>query len=274
MHDCQSSHRLMHAYLDHELSAKEALDVQAHLDECAACALLYRNEKLYLELIKESLPAPVAPPSLREKVRNVLAEAGQAQPLRKRLRQATVPSLALAAAVLVLVVGAFFFEKKPVPALVDVAVQSHQEYLTGKLPLDIISHDPIQVTRWLEKRTNFPVALGQEPVKNMQLLGGRLIELQGGRAVFLAYEMGHHRLSLVMTAAEGVDLFGGREFTFKQTRFYQSAYHGFQSLSWTQEGIAYVFVSDQQEVNKLACLICHGDEKQKQVIKGFADQDI
>jgi hypothetical protein len=52
--------------------------------------------------------------------------------------------------------------------------------------------------------------------------------------------------------------------TDKDVRFYQSSYHGFQTLSWTLEGMAYVFVSDAQELNKQACQICHSAGRQLQ----------
>jgi anti-sigma factor RsiW len=266
--------RLMHAYLDGELSTREAVDVQIHLDRCPACTLLYRNEKLFLDLTKKSLPSGVAPCDLKQKVKQALGAAGEEKRFTKRLRHLAGSSLALAAVVVFIVVGGLFPERKPVLDLVDLAVHSHQEYLNGNIPLDIRSSDPIHVARWFEKRVDFQVSFAQEPVKNLRLLGGRLVEFQGGKAVFLSYEMGQHRLSLVMTASQGGDFFRGQEFTFKQIKFYQSNYHGFQTLSWTQEGLAYVVVSDRQELNKQACLICHGSDNQREVIKGFAEKGI
>src|SRR5947208_3275159 len=97
-------------------------------------------------------------------------------------------------------------------------------YLDGELSareaLDIKSHDPVQVVRWFEKRINFPISLGQETVKNLRLRGGRLVGFQGKNAVFLAYEMGQYRLSLLMTTAEGVNLSAAEGFNLEQTRFY------------------------------------------------------
>jgi anti-sigma factor RsiW len=274
MQDCQATQRLVHAYLDGELSAKEALDVQSHLEQCRACALVYRDEKLFLGLVKASLPSAVAPDSLRQEVRQALQEAGRQNRFGSRLRHIAVPTLTLVVFVLLVAVATLFLEKKPARDLVDLAVQKHQEYLNGKLPLDIASKDPVQVARWFETRTDFPVSLAQEQVKNLKLRGGRLVEFQDAKAAFLAYEMGQHRLSLVMTASKGVGFVGGQEFTFKQTRFYQSQHNGFQTLSWAQEGIAYVFVSEKQEINKQACVICHGGSNEEQILRGFVEQGI
>ena len=274
MQDCQAMFRIMHAYLDGELSAKETVDVQTHLDNCPECAVLYRNEELFLGLVQESLPSAVAPRHLEQKVRMALKTSTARQRSRKYLQSVAIPVLTMA--MLAVIVMAVFFssERKALPTLVNTAVNTHQEYLNENVPLDIASHDPVQVGLWFEKRTDFPVSLGQDQVKNLRLLGGRLIEMEGKKAVFLAYEMGKHRLSLVMTAAQGVDLFGAREFTVKESRFYQSTYHGFQTLSWAQEGLAYVFVSNHQEINKKACLLCHGHGQNQEAIKGLSEKGI
>lgn len=272
MQDCQAMYRIMHAYLDGELSTKETVDVQTHLDTCPDCSVLYRNEELFLDLIKKSLPSAVAPRGLKHRVMQSLEACSHEKRFTKRLRLMTTPLLV--SAVVFMVVNGFLPENKPVPDLVDLAVYSHQERLNDNIPLDIRSSDPIHVARWFEKRVDFPVSFAQEPVKNLRLLGGRLVEFQGGKAIFLSYEMGQHRLSLVMTASQGSDFFRGQEFTFKQIKFSQSTYHGFQTLSWTQEGLAYVVVSDRQELNKQACSICHGSDNQREVIKGFAEKGI
>src|SRR3989442_12550321 len=99
-----------------------------------------------------------------------------------------------------------------------------------------------------------------------------MVGFQGKTAVLLAYEMGQHRLSLLMTTSEGVNLSGAEGFNLEQTRFYQSANHGFQTLSWTQEGLAYVIVSEKQELNKQACMGCHGKDRQHNIPKEFFDK--
>src|SRR3989442_5373104 len=125
-----------------------------------------------------------------------------------------------------------------------------------------------------EKRVNFPISLAQEPVKNLRLRGGRLVEFQGKNAVFLAYEMGQYRLSLLMTTAEWVNLSGAEGFNLEQTRFYHSANHGFQTLSWNQQGLAYAIVSEKQKLNKQACMICHGNDRKQHIPKDFYDKGI
>ena len=106
---------------------------------------------------------------------------------------------------------------------------------------------------------------GPGPSQEPQVVGGGASDgSQGKKVAFLAYEVGGRPLSLVMTPAQGVELFGAQEMVDKEVRFYQSLYHGFQTMSWTLEGTAYVFVSDAQELNKQACQICHSAGRQLQ----------
>src|SRR5256886_8166296 len=165
----------------------------------------------YTTLFRSSLPSPVAPRGLKHRVMQSLEAGSHEKRFTKRLRLMTTPLLVSAVlAVVFIVVNGFFPENKHVPDLVNLAVHSHQERLNDNIPLDIRSSDPIHVARWFEKRVDFPVSFAQEPVKNLRLLGGRLVEFQGGKAVFLSYEMGQHRLSLVMTASQGAISLGGR----------------------------------------------------------------
>jgi anti-sigma factor RsiW len=276
MIDCSSVQRLLHAYLDGELTAREEVEVLTHLEGCGECAVLYRNEKLFLDLLKTSLTPAIAPAGLQEKVRAVLQSVSSttASDPKRRTRSRSVLVPIVSVAVVLFTVAILHVRSDSLPDLVNLAVQAHQDYLMGQAPLDVRSGDPVRVAQWFEKRTDFPVSLAQEPVKNFRLRGGRLVEFQGRKAAFLAYELGQHRLSLVMTVSQGADFFDGQPFTFKQTRFYQSQHHGFHTLSWTQEGIAYVFVSEKQELNKQACLICHADSKQQRVIHGFGGKSL
>src|SRR5207245_9077956 len=135
MLDCQTMGRLLHPYLDGELSAREALDIQAHLERCPDCAALYRNDKLFLDLLKGALPVPVAPDGLRQRVRKVVEAAGQEKRSRQRFRLMAVPSLALTVVAL-LVIGILALGRKQPQDLVGVAVNAHEGALTGCMRWD------------------------------------------------------------------------------------------------------------------------------------------
>lgn len=261
MLDCQAMRKLLHPYLDGELNARDAIEIQSHLEGCRDCAALYRNEKLYLDVLKVSLPRTHAPVGLEGKVKQALNKVTE----RKqgvRLKWMLVPSFAVA--VIVLATSVFLIRQASVPEFVDAAVATHESYAAHDLVLEVTSSDPLQVSKWVREQMGFTIALAQGPVKNLKLMGGRLVQIGGKKAVFLAYDVGGRPLSLVMTAADGVRLFGSQEMIDKDVRFYQSSYHGLQTLSWTLEGLAYVFVSDAQDINRQACQICHTSARRLQ----------
>jgi anti-sigma factor (TIGR02949 family) len=262
MLDCQTMRPLLHPYLDGELNARDAIEIQAHLEGCPDCTALFRNEKLYLDVLKSSLPRAQAPSGLRAKIHQALEKATARERPSAWFRWALVPTAA--AALVALATSVLLVRQSPVPQFVDAAVETHEHYAAHQVSLGVKSTDPVQVSKWLKDQTGFTVALAQTPVRNLKLVGATVLPIQGKKAVLLAYDVGGRPLSLVMTAAEGVELFGSQEMTDKNVRFYQSSYHGLQTLSWTLEGMAYVFVSDSQDLNRQACQICHSTGRQLQ----------
>lgn len=255
MLDCQSMRQMLHPYLDGELNARDAVEIQAHLEGCTDCTALFRNEKLYLDVLKVSLPKASAPSGLPFKVKQALDKATKRKQSTVWFRWVLGPTFAVA--LIVLVTSVLLVRQPPVPEFVNTAVVTHEHYAAHEVSLEVRSSDPLQVSQWLKEQTGFTVSLAQSPVKNLKLVGGTVVPIQGKKAVLLAYDVGGRPLSLVMTAADGVELFGSQEMTDKNVRFYQSSYHGLQTLSWTLEGMAYVFVSDSQDINRQACQICH-----------------
>jgi anti-sigma factor RsiW len=255
MLDCQAMRQLLHPYLDGELNARDAIEIQAHLEGCADCTALFRNEKLYLDVLKASLPRAQAPSGLQLKVKQALDKATERKQSTVWFRWVLAPTFAVT--LIVLATSVLLVRRPPVPEFVTTAVATHEHYAAQKVSLEVRSSDPQLVAKWLKEQTGFTVSLAQGPVKNLKLMGGTVVPIQGKKAVLLAYDAGGRPLSLVMTSAEGVELFGSQEMTDKNVRFYQSSYHGLQTLSWMLEGMAYVFVSDSREINRQACQICH-----------------
>jgi anti-sigma factor RsiW len=65
--------RLIHPYLDGELDVKESIRVQAHLEECERCRLLYQDEKAFLDLLPSGLATRSAPRLARRHISDALS---------------------------------------------------------------------------------------------------------------------------------------------------------------------------------------------------------
>ncbi|RYG38448.1 hypothetical protein EON81_03600 [bacterium] len=73
--DCEATFRKMQDYLDRELSPKEVLLVQEHLEGCGMCAEEYRFEASVLQRIRLCLADEPVPKDLLMRVSTALSNA-------------------------------------------------------------------------------------------------------------------------------------------------------------------------------------------------------
>ncbi len=76
--DCDDCRERLYPYLDRELDAREFEEVKVHLDECGGCETTFIVERVFVDRIRGSATAGVAPAGVRER-------------LIVRLRQDTAP---------------------------------------------------------------------------------------------------------------------------------------------------------------------------------------
>lgn len=72
---CAEAFRRLDDYLDRELSADEAAEVEAHLRMCAACAREYSFEASVLNDVRAKVRRVQAPDSLRNSVLELIEDA-------------------------------------------------------------------------------------------------------------------------------------------------------------------------------------------------------
>ena len=66
--DCDGCLERLYPYIDRELSPSELGQVQRHLDDCGDCDRAYLVERLFLERVRGSATADVAPAAVRERL--------------------------------------------------------------------------------------------------------------------------------------------------------------------------------------------------------------
>jgi anti-sigma factor (TIGR02949 family) len=74
---CEEALRLVHEFLDGELEGVSPAEVKAHFEVCRGCYPHLRLEQAFREAMKRACARQTAPPTLREKVERLLAEAGE-----------------------------------------------------------------------------------------------------------------------------------------------------------------------------------------------------
>ena len=65
--NCREIEALLPAYVDEELDLVHSLEVEAHLQECRACAGQVQQQRTVRHLVSEQAPYFTAPPELRQR---------------------------------------------------------------------------------------------------------------------------------------------------------------------------------------------------------------
>ena len=237
------------AYLDGELAAPDAAELEAHLRACPACSRLERRRRALSAAIREHVPRVAAPDTLRARVRTAV----RAEVSRAARPRSYWPALAVAASLAVVAVGSWqaAWRRASGDALADQVLASHVRSLMPGHLTDVQSSDQHTVKPWFNGKLDFSPPVYDFAGRGFPLLGGRL-EYAGGRPVAaLVYGRRQHVINVFLWPTPGGPT-GGRPATTRQ---------GYHLLHWTTPAYSYWVASDLglPELRDFAALIEHGD---------------
>ena len=218
------------AYLDGELAAVDARELEAHLPQCADCRRFRDNRLALRSAIATGIPKFQAPAALRDRVRGVAA--GRA---RFSVRNVWRP-LALAASLAVVALGSWTLalQRAAGAALADDVLASHIRSLMPGHLTDVLSSDQHTVKPWFNGRLDFSPPVDDFAGRGYPLLGGRLDYVDGRAVAVLVYGRRQHVINVFLwPAARGPA--GGPSTRTRQ---------GYHELHRTTEDYTYWVVSD------------------------------
>ncbi|MEO3427355.1 zf-HC2 domain-containing protein [Pelagibius sp. CAU 1746] len=230
---------LVEAYIDGEVDAAAAVDVERHLVSCAACAARLDGGKALREALRREAPYYRAPAHLR---RSLAARygLGAAPPKPAPFRAAPLrpPGLlagALGGAASMLAVAALAFVLL-VPSRGDLLVEdvaaAHMRSLMPGHLLDVESTDRHTVKPWFDGRVDVAPPLGDFPDAGFELAGGRLDYVDGRAVAAIVYRRDKHVINLFAWADDDSRLPAA------------STRNGYHFLFWRAEGLIFCAVSD------------------------------
>lgn len=229
----------LHAYVDGALDPGRRALVDRHLAEhpleAARVAAWERQNatlgELYRHIGEEPVPA-------RLEVRRIAAARAAARTARPWRAVAVAAALCLAVGL----AGGWIGRGYRVAAaagqgtLVGEAVAAHSLYSPEVLhPVEVRAEEQEHLTAWLSRRLDRKLVLPDLRSRGFDLVGGRLLPVQGHPAAQLMYEdRAGQRVTFLVVAASG-----GRE-----TSLQYGEEDGLGSLVWTEETIRCVLVGD------------------------------
>ena len=278
MKTCEDAQQWLDAYLDGELDPVHGLEMQRHLEGCAACAQNHQAQRALAAALSASLRY-AAPDDLRGRIAEALrAEAGAASasspPLRvglragwRRFAQAAASVLtphpawgrlgALAIGLVLFVAGltAFWMTTRQGGSaaahdlIVQEIIDSHIRSLMVNHLADVVSTDRHTVKPWFNGKLDFSPTVADFDAQGFPLVGGRLDYLDEHPFAALVYRRNQHVINLfVRPSFSSVPADSGTETLTRQ---------GYHLRHWTQAGMSYWAVSDlnEAELQQFAALV-------------------
>ncbi len=208
---CQETESLIHGYLDDELDLARSIEIERHLESCAACNQAYQELVQLRAAIRSAAPYYTAPASLRPR------------PLISR------PPVWLAACAAAAALSVIIW-KLPANNGQPELVADHIRSLMANHLTDVPSTDQHTVKPWFNGKLDFSPQVKE--VEGFVLTGGRLDYLNGRQVAAVVYRRRQHIINLFIWPAQG------------ERAEQNSASQGYNTITWTRGGMSYAAVSD------------------------------
>ena len=240
--DCNQARQLLPAHADRELTVTESIEVERHLNECAACQAEYARQTALSAAVKQHAAYHSGPGHLQHRILAGLPRGGAAAGDRQPRQRWQWPHLnwpqagAALASMFALVwsVGLYVALPSASDRLAEDVLASHVRSLMGNHIADVASSDQHTVKPWFNGKLDFSPAVGDFAAQGFPLIGGRLDYVNQRPVAVLVYQHRKHFINVYVWP----DATGDEATTRVQSR------QGYQMLRWSERGMTYWAVSD------------------------------
>jgi anti-sigma factor RsiW len=235
--DCHETQFWLNGYIDGELDLARSVEIEQHIEGCAACARARDNHRALQDSLRAARFEFRCPDRLRTRITAAVRREAR-RPDNARLNVSR-RSLAIAAALL-LVAGGAWLALRPVsgPSLNDQLAQdvvtSHVRSLLADHLTDVASSDRHTVKPWFAGKLDFAPVVVDLSAEGFPLVGARLDYLEHRTVAALVYSRRKHAINLFTWPSEHA---AGGALQSANTQ-------GFQIARWNEAGTAYWAISD------------------------------
>jgi len=236
----------VHAYVDGELDAPAAAELERHMETCGECAQLRADLEATRKDIRERASYYRAEDRLAKSVHHMLDRENKtttAKPTRRPFWLGAFGGAAATALAASLIVAVMLPSTQDVIA--SDMVSAHLRSLMGTHLIDVESSNHHVVKPWFAGRVDISPFVEDFAKQGFTLVGGRVDYVHGERAAVLVYRHGAHVVNVFAWKDDGSARTGRR------------TVNGYNLVCWKNGGIFYCAVSDtaQDELDQLSKLM-------------------
>lgn len=237
---CENVRQAIVWFLDDELDAEGALELEAHLQRCRECRAFLQQQSALRDALRRAATDAQCPTHLRRAVRSQMAAEGPNRLLWLRM----APAVAAAA-----ILGTFLWQgnRDGLPTELREVARRHAR----NLPMDVVAADSSQLQRvvnYFNGKLPFAVRPPRVQRRAVRQLGGRITHLGNRDAAYLRYHLPRGRMSVFVYEDRGNELsevaplyrLGRRRMLIKRVR-------GYTVAKWRDNGLVYSVVTDLAE---------------------------
>jgi len=235
--ECIEARTALHAYLDRELDAVNARQVEAHLADCAQCRHGYEEQQRLKRAIREQADYYSAPAGWAERLR---ATAGGARGREKRVAgwrwQLLQLGTAMALSALVTwMVTLQLVGPSATDRLAEEVIAGHARATLNGHVTEVASSDQHTVKPWLSSKLDFSPPVTDLVTAGFPLVGGRLDYLDNRPVAVLVYHRRQHVIDLFVWPEP-------RAREAEPTRL--PSKQGYNMMHWSRGGMMFWAISD------------------------------
>ncbi len=237
--NCDETRNLMHGHLDKEIDLVRSVEIEKHLEGCAACKALYSQGAAMQSTIRERASYYVAPKYLEARIRAALPKPGKKAIV---FRQPSLSWLSFSASLAFAVVitwgvALHFNAASEDERFTEEIISDHVRSLMANHLADVASSDQHTVKPWFSGKLDFSPVVIDLTSQGYPLVGGRLDYLNNRPVAALVY--GHRK--------HFINLFIWPEELYEKSLVRTKTKQGYNLIRWKNSGMVFWAVSDLQE---------------------------
>jgi anti-sigma factor RsiW len=237
--NCQQARPLIDFYADGELDAAGILELEKHILDCPACALVWRNAQTLKKSLKQDSLFFTAPPELRRRIKAELHSQIEIAPRWSfwNWNWLTTATTSVATACLALLLTLSLTRPSAEQRFTLEIVSSNIRSLMADHMLDVVSTDQHTVKPWFNGKLDFSPPVKDLAAQGFPLIGGRLDYIGGRSVAALVFHRNKHVINLFIWPLNGKNS--------KAAAF--PSIQGYNVIHWSEAEMTFWAVSDLNE---------------------------